>query len=158
MVSFTPRSLYHRESVPGTHCIGGSVDPKAGLDYVEKRKSCIYRESNSDLSVVQSVDSRYPGSVTGINLMLNNTLFRSIVLCYKNLSKSSHALWCFCVVEFTWNMALLLLLLLLVLLVLPQPPPFQSQKSKTMQSESHWKFRNTRILTEPWMPTFYFKT
>jgi hypothetical protein len=30
---FTPR-----ERAPGTHCLGGLVDPKAGLGYVEKRK------------------------------------------------------------------------------------------------------------------------
>jgi hypothetical protein len=30
---FTPR-----ERVPGTHWIGGGVDPRAGLDNVEKRK------------------------------------------------------------------------------------------------------------------------
>jgi hypothetical protein len=38
VVSFTLRSLYPRERAPGTHCIGGWVDPRAGLDDVEKRK------------------------------------------------------------------------------------------------------------------------
>jgi hypothetical protein len=38
MVSFTPRPLYPRESVPGTHWTGGRVDPRAGLDDLEKRK------------------------------------------------------------------------------------------------------------------------
>jgi hypothetical protein len=67
VVSFTPRRLYSGERAPGTHCIGqcfwtagpwpkkiiyraavsqrlrstgigGWVDPRAGLDYVEKRK------------------------------------------------------------------------------------------------------------------------
>jgi hypothetical protein len=47
---FTPR-----ESAPGTHWIGGWVDPRAGLDDVEKRKSRPYRDSNSDPSVVQPV-------------------------------------------------------------------------------------------------------
>jgi hypothetical protein len=36
MVSFTPRPLYPRESVPDTHWIGGWVGPRAGLDDVEK--------------------------------------------------------------------------------------------------------------------------
>jgi hypothetical protein len=36
MVSFTPRSLYPCESVPGIHCIGGWLDPIAGLDDMEK--------------------------------------------------------------------------------------------------------------------------
>jgi hypothetical protein len=38
VVSFTPRPLYHRERVPGTHWIGGWVDLRASLDDVEKRK------------------------------------------------------------------------------------------------------------------------
>jgi hypothetical protein len=39
-----------RKSAPGTHWIGGWVDPRTGLDGVD---------SNSDLSVVQPVASRY---------------------------------------------------------------------------------------------------
>jgi hypothetical protein len=38
VVSFTPRPFYPREEVPFTQCIGGWVGPRAGLDYVEKRK------------------------------------------------------------------------------------------------------------------------
>jgi hypothetical protein len=38
MASFTPRLLYFRERAPGTHWIGGWVDPRTGLDYREKRK------------------------------------------------------------------------------------------------------------------------
>jgi hypothetical protein len=38
VVSFTPRPLYPWERAPGTHWIGGWVDPRAGLDDVEKRK------------------------------------------------------------------------------------------------------------------------
>jgi hypothetical protein len=37
MVSFTPRPLYPRERAPGTHWIGGWVNPRVGLDDVEKR-------------------------------------------------------------------------------------------------------------------------
>jgi hypothetical protein len=47
------------ERAPGTHWIGGWVDPRAGLDDVEKRKFLTYRDSNSDPSVVQPVSSRY---------------------------------------------------------------------------------------------------
>jgi hypothetical protein len=36
VVSFTPRPLYPRERAPGTHSIGGWVDPRAGLDEMEK--------------------------------------------------------------------------------------------------------------------------
>src|SRR5215468_7776901 len=35
VVSTTPRPLYPRER-PGTHCTGGWVDPRAGLDVCEK--------------------------------------------------------------------------------------------------------------------------
>jgi hypothetical protein len=45
------------ERAPGTHWKGGWVDPRAGLDDVEKRK--FYRDSNSDPSVVQPIASRY---------------------------------------------------------------------------------------------------
>jgi hypothetical protein len=38
VVSFTSRPLYPRERDPGTHFIGGSVDPRAGLDDVWKRR------------------------------------------------------------------------------------------------------------------------
>jgi hypothetical protein len=36
VVNFTPRPFYPRERAPGTHCIGGWVDPRAGLDDMEK--------------------------------------------------------------------------------------------------------------------------
>jgi hypothetical protein len=51
-----PRPLYPRETAPGTHCIGGWVDPRVGPDDIEKSP---YRDSNSDISVVQPVASRY---------------------------------------------------------------------------------------------------
>jgi hypothetical protein len=35
VVSFTPRPLYSRGKSPGTHCIGGWVGPRAGLDDME---------------------------------------------------------------------------------------------------------------------------
>jgi hypothetical protein len=38
MVSYTPLPLYPRERASGTYWIGGWVDPRAGLDDVEKRK------------------------------------------------------------------------------------------------------------------------
>jgi hypothetical protein len=52
---FTPR-----ERAPGTHWIGGWVDPRTSLDKVEKRKKyCPYWDSNSDSSAVHQVASRY---------------------------------------------------------------------------------------------------
>jgi hypothetical protein len=38
LTSFTPRSLNPQERAPGTHCIGGWVNPRAGLEDMEKWK------------------------------------------------------------------------------------------------------------------------
>jgi hypothetical protein len=46
------------EKAHDTHWIRGWVGPRAGLDDVENRKF-LYEDSNSDLSVVQPVASRY---------------------------------------------------------------------------------------------------
>jgi hypothetical protein len=59
VVGFTPRPLYSRGNGPRTHWIGGSVGPRAGLDYMERENSSPYRYPNSDTSVVQPVASRY---------------------------------------------------------------------------------------------------
>jgi hypothetical protein len=56
VVSFTPRPLY---PPPPTHWIGGWVNPRAGLDDVEKKKFLIYRGSNSNPSVVEPIVSHY---------------------------------------------------------------------------------------------------
>jgi hypothetical protein len=47
------------ERAPRTHWILGWVDPRADLDDLEERKFCPYRDSNSNLSVVQPLASRY---------------------------------------------------------------------------------------------------
>jgi len=39
VVSFTPQPLYPQGRVPGTHCAGGWVGTRAGLDAAGKRKS-----------------------------------------------------------------------------------------------------------------------
>jgi hypothetical protein len=44
------------ERSPGIHWIGGWMDPRPGLDNVERR---LYRNLNSEPSVVQPVTSRY---------------------------------------------------------------------------------------------------
>jgi hypothetical protein len=60
VVSFTPRPLYPRVRVPGTHCIGGWVGPRAVLDAVVKRKiPSPRRESNPRTPIVQLVTQRY---------------------------------------------------------------------------------------------------
>jgi hypothetical protein len=52
---FTPR-----EGAPGTHWIGGWVDPRTGPDDVKKRENSLpYRDPKSDPSVVVPVASRY---------------------------------------------------------------------------------------------------
>jgi len=52
----TPLLLYPRER-PGTHCTGGWVDPRAGLDRCEKS----HRPPVFDPRKVQPVASRYTG-------------------------------------------------------------------------------------------------
>jgi hypothetical protein len=41
-----PAALPPEERVPGTYCLGGWVDPRVGLNAVEKRKIFHCRESN----------------------------------------------------------------------------------------------------------------
>jgi hypothetical protein len=60
VVTFTPLSLYSRERATGTHFIGGWVDPRAGLDDMEKWK--FFTLPGFELPtplVVQPVASRY---------------------------------------------------------------------------------------------------
>jgi hypothetical protein len=58
VVNATHRPLYPRER-PGTHCVGGWVGPRAGLDVCGK-----YRPPEFDLWTVQSVASRYTDYAT----------------------------------------------------------------------------------------------
>jgi hypothetical protein len=57
--SFTPRPLYPREIAPGSHWLGGWVDPRAGLDNFEKKKILILPGLELDPSSVQPTASRY---------------------------------------------------------------------------------------------------
>jgi hypothetical protein len=55
-----PAALPPREGAPGTHWIGGWVDPRAVLDAVGKRKiPSLRRESNPRTPLVQPVAQRY---------------------------------------------------------------------------------------------------
>jgi hypothetical protein len=54
-----PAALPPGEKAPSTHWVEGWVDPRAGLDYVDKRILDPTGTRNSDLSVVQPVSSRY---------------------------------------------------------------------------------------------------
>jgi len=66
VVNAMPRPLYPRER-PGTHCIGGWVGPRAGLDRCGKSRPTgirsLNRPARSDLLYRQ----RYPGSLFGYN-------------------------------------------------------------------------------------------
>jgi hypothetical protein len=49
--AFTPK-----ETAPGTHCIGGRMGPRAGLDATENKEiSCYCWESNSSCSAIQPI-------------------------------------------------------------------------------------------------------
>jgi hypothetical protein len=53
VASFTPQPLYPQRKTPDTHWIGGSVDLRAGLDMLSKRKiPSLGRESNPDHPIV----------------------------------------------------------------------------------------------------------
>jgi hypothetical protein len=52
------------ERAPGTHWIGGWVDPRAGLDDVEKRKFVTLPGLELHLSVIQPIASRYTDYTT----------------------------------------------------------------------------------------------
>jgi hypothetical protein len=55
-----PAALYSRGKDPGTHCTGGWVGPRAGLDTEARGKIlCPCRGSNLDCLVVQSVARYY---------------------------------------------------------------------------------------------------
>jgi hypothetical protein len=58
--SHAPAALYPGERTPGTHCTGGWVGPRAGLDTeVREKILCPCRESNPDRPVVQPVVRHY---------------------------------------------------------------------------------------------------
>jgi hypothetical protein len=61
VVSVTPRPrFYPRGKAPGTHCTGGWVGPRAGLDTEARGKIiCPCRGSNPDRPVVQTVVRHY---------------------------------------------------------------------------------------------------
>jgi len=54
VINTTPLPFYPREN-PGTHCTGGWVDPRAGLDECGK----FHPPLGFDLRTVQPVTSRY---------------------------------------------------------------------------------------------------
>jgi hypothetical protein len=59
VIRFTSRSLYPGKRAPCTNCVGGLVDPRAGLDDVKKWNLLTVPGLELDLTVVQPVASRY---------------------------------------------------------------------------------------------------
>jgi hypothetical protein len=57
---YAPAAICPREGTPGTHCTGGWVGPRAGLDTEVRGKIlCPYRGSNPDRPVLQPVARHY---------------------------------------------------------------------------------------------------
>ena len=60
MVNATPRQLYHREK-HGTHCIGGRVGPRAGLDGCGKSRPTRIRSPDCSARSKSLYPLSYPG-------------------------------------------------------------------------------------------------
>jgi hypothetical protein len=73
VVSTTPRPLYPRER-RGTHCTGGWVGPRAGLDVCEKSRP--HRDSIAGPSISQPVDipTELPGPFCNMWLCIYTVL------------------------------------------------------------------------------------
>jgi hypothetical protein len=85
--SFMPQSLYPRERTPSTHCIGGSVGPRAGLNDMEKRKFLTLpglelRPLDRPVRSQSLYRLRHPGS---------HSLDKGIIKCQKHLYRLSLA-------------------------------------------------------------------
>jgi len=77
VVSVTPRPLFTPgERIPGTHCTGGWVGPRAGLDTEVRGKIlCLCRGSNPNRPVVQPVVRHYTAELPRLLLLLLAHLF-----------------------------------------------------------------------------------
>jgi hypothetical protein len=80
---FTPQ-----KEPPRTHCIGDWVGPRTGLEDVGRRKSCPYRDSNSDPLAVQHVASRYTDCAIALIIFIyglfNDAFNRSDYIVYND--------------------------------------------------------------------------
>jgi hypothetical protein len=94
-----PAALYPRGKDPGTHCTGGWVGPRAGLDTEARGKIlCPCRGSNPDRPIVQTVVRHYTdwatrGHVTSVksDLMIKNSWhFRVLYMCILQMYCLSH--------------------------------------------------------------------
>ena len=85
-VSTTLRQLYPRE-IPGTHCTGSWVGPRAGLDGCRKSRP----PPGFDPRTVQPVASRYTDSGIPAAYILGTTL--EIILSEERTDLSPHEFW-----------------------------------------------------------------
>jgi hypothetical protein len=79
-----PGCITPGERAPAAHWIEGWLGLRAGLDDKEIKNSWLYRDSNSDPSVFQSVASRYTSNRTKRIMVLSIRLYK------KPLSKGLH--------------------------------------------------------------------
>jgi hypothetical protein len=79
----------------GTHCKGGWVGPRTGLDDVEKKKSYLYRDSNSDPLVVQPAAVTIPTALSRKQIYCSPGEYRNIrhILNCAGLRFSRRWLW-----------------------------------------------------------------
>jgi hypothetical protein len=110
VVSFMPWHFHLQgERVPGTHWIGGWVDPGVGVDMVVKRKiPCLCQELNLSLSACSLVTVLTV--LPWLLLEISNTLFSLIdlqegtpVYCSHNASRVSFVSTCLVSASFTSN-------------------------------------------------------
>jgi hypothetical protein len=94
----TPWPLYPRQQSPGTHWMGGWMDPRAGVDDVEKRKFLISQGLEFWPSVVQPIASRYTDwdLPAVFNLVRNSFRFCYNLNLELNMTSPMDLNWCDC--------------------------------------------------------------
>jgi hypothetical protein len=80
-----PQPVYPQEKTPGTHWIGGWVDPRAGLNDMEKRKFLTLLELKLNPSAIQPIASRYTDCFDPALHCVSQETFFSQFLVYKQI-------------------------------------------------------------------------
>jgi hypothetical protein len=70
-----PVALALGQTVPGTHCMGGWVGSRTGLDDMKWKIFCTCWELNLDSSVVELIARRYTSSYPGCTINCNTRFF-----------------------------------------------------------------------------------
>jgi hypothetical protein len=96
VVSFTPQPLYLRGKSPSTHCVGGRLESRDGLDDVKKRRVLTLLGLELRPLGRPAVTSRYNNCGRGIKLRPSDSLKCHDVHTkfYQNLSSASSAATC----------------------------------------------------------------